>query len=195
MQQRGRWLGIRLRRWQHAIASGAAAGWAAGDRIDHCAGKQPAAINTRAAMQRFRQTILLVCRTPQRHTPACSAQVNWLLFRTLRHLAPVRIAHPAEIVTDIADYYANIPTLVLIAHSVHLCSTVLAAQLTQVMTNDTMFRTHAGIRRLCLLIVAYLAEKSRAFCIETTTLAAIICTIHTRATCACGRFGGSAALP
>src|SRR6187455_1446853 len=61
----------------------------------------------------------------------------------------MRIAHPAEIATDIANDHADIPTLVLIAHSVHLCSTVLAAQPTYAITSrtsDTLLRVHAGRR-------------------------------------------------
>jgi len=104
------------------------AGWAARDSSGHDTGKQAATIGTGAAMQRIGQMILLMRGTPQRHAPAHFAQMNWLFTRTLGHRAPAIVAHPAEIVANIADHHADIRTLVLKAHSVHLCITVLAAQ-------------------------------------------------------------------
>ena len=73
--------------------------------------------------------------------------MNWLLTRTLRHRAPTTVAHPAEIAADITNHYADIRALILIAHSVHLCITVLAAP--HALVIDPRFSgdapiTHAG---------------------------------------------------
>jgi len=73
--------------------------------------------------------------------------VNRLLAGAFGHLAPMTVAHPAEIAADITNHYADIGTLVLIAHSVHLCITVLAAQHTHVLnssTNGAVLITLAG---------------------------------------------------
>ena len=78
-------------------------------------------------MKYMGQMILLMRAAPQRHTLARFAQVNWLLTCTLGHRAPTIVAHPAEIAADITNHYADIRALILIAHSVHLCITVLAA--------------------------------------------------------------------
>jgi hypothetical protein len=95
--------------------------------MGHDAGKQAATIDTWAPMQRLGQMILLMRAAPQRQTLARFAQMNWLVTRTLGHRAPTTVAHPAEIAADIADHHAGIRALVLIAHSVRLCITLLAA--------------------------------------------------------------------
>ena len=118
----------RRRGWGQAIAGHATAGWAARDCISHDTGKQTTAIDTGAAMKRLGQMILLMCGAPQRHILARLAKMNWLVSRTLGHLAPMTVAHPAEIATDITDYHGDIRALELIAHCVHLCITVLATQ-------------------------------------------------------------------
>ena len=97
-------------------------------RLAYDTGEQATTIGTGAAMKHIRQVKLLMRGAPQRHILARLAKMNWLVSRTLGHLAPMTVAHPAEIAADIADHHADIRALVLIAHSVHLCITVLAAQ-------------------------------------------------------------------
>jgi len=98
-------------------------------------------------MKHMGQMILLMRVAPQRHTLARFAQMNWLLTRAPGHRAPPTVAHPAELTADIAYYYADIRALVLIAHSVHLCITVLAAQhahVTDLRTSGDVLMTQAG---------------------------------------------------
>ena len=109
-------------------------------------------------MQRLGQVILLVRGAPQRHILARLAKMNWLLSRALGHLAPMAVAHPAELAADIADHHADIRAFILIAHSVRLCITELAAQHACVIDVKHGWRSACATRRqpLCfgLLIVA-----------------------------------------
>src|SRR5262245_35729011 len=74
-------------------------------------------------MERIGEMILLVGRAPHSHTLADLAKVNRLLACALRHLAPVAIADPAEVTTEVADHHLNIRAFVFVAHSVHPCNT------------------------------------------------------------------------
>lgn len=111
--------------------------------------------------------ILLVRAAPQRNTLAYFAEMNRLLACALGHRAPTAIAHPAEIAADIAGHYADIRALVLKAHSVRLCITVVAA--------------HAPIRAVPSCVHCNVCFRiSKFFCIKMTYSPAIICAVCTR---------------
>jgi hypothetical protein len=119
LYQRARTRYLALSRPGLLIARRTTAGWATGDLIAHDAGKQAAAIDTAAAMEGIGQMVLLVRRAPHGHTVADPAEVNRLLACALRHLAPVTIADPAEVVTEIADDHLDIRAFIFVAHRVH----------------------------------------------------------------------------
>ncbi len=100
------------------LARRAATGWAAGDLLAHNAGKQAAAIGAGAAVEGIGPMILLVCWAPYRQRLAGCAKVCGPLAHVLRHLAPVAVADPAEVATQIADHHLNIRALILVAHRV-----------------------------------------------------------------------------
>ena len=78
-------------------------------------------------MERIGPMVLLVREAPHSQALAGLAEVNGLIDRALRRLAPVTIANPAKVAANIADHYADIRSLILIAHRVHLCITVAIA--------------------------------------------------------------------
>ena len=95
------------------------AGWATNDLFVHDAGKQAAAIDTAATVEGIGQMILLVRRAPHGHALADPAEVNGPLACALRHLAPVTIADPAEVVAEVADDHLYIRAFICVAHRVH----------------------------------------------------------------------------
>src|SRR5262249_6263702 len=95
----------------------------AADLIAHQAGKQATTIDTAVAMEGIGQVILLVGRAPHSHALADPAEVNRLIVYALWHLAPMAVADPAEVATEVADHHLNIRAFVFVAHRVHPCNT------------------------------------------------------------------------
>jgi hypothetical protein len=119
LYQRAWTLYLALRRPGRLIARRPTAGWATGDLIAHDAGKQAAAIDTASAMEGVGQMILLVRKAPHGHTLADLAEVDRLLACTLRHLAPMAVADPAEVAAEVADDHLDIRAFIFVAHRVH----------------------------------------------------------------------------
>src|SRR5689334_10014644 len=79
-------------------------------------------------MQLIRPMILLVREAPHGQALTGLAEVNGLLDRALRRLAPVTVANPAKIATQVAHHYLDIRAFILVTHTVHLCISVSTAQ-------------------------------------------------------------------
>ena len=62
-------------------------------------------------MKCIRPMILLVREAPHSLLLARSAEVQVLLGRALRHLAPMTIADPAKLATEVANHYLDIRAL------------------------------------------------------------------------------------
>jgi hypothetical protein len=138
-------------------------------------------------MQLVGPMVLLVRAAPHGQALAWPAEMHGLFGRALLRHAPMTIANPAKVAAEVADHHLNIRAFILIAHSVHLCTSVSTAQhyavgssgRIEVELGATMVAHHNPSTPLLLLYCAS-AKNQVLLWIELTTFAPVLCTFHTK---------------